>query len=191
MKGNPTYDAWQKGIARARYEFEEWEDKYIRLGRDTYMALKYEIMHMPAEEVASLPADLQSWVRQLRPELEGLHTILPHDKVTLDLCLVSDASEINWEAEPYVFVPVEADDALRTVFDSLRETGGRDFYIKPSLENQVCGELQGKIISVPLPLKEATQYLELTRALAKIFSDHEGIEAIKVEVAKLRRLEHQ
>ena len=69
MKDNPTYDAWQRGIAR--YGFDTEEDKYIHLSRDTYRALKYEVIHMPFEEVSNLPPDLQSWVRQLRPELES------------------------------------------------------------------------------------------------------------------------
>jgi len=135
------------------------------------------------EETEELGSDA---IPQLRPELESV----PHDKATLNTCFASAISGINWEAEPYVFVPAEADDALKAVFESLREIGGRNFHIEPNLENQVCGELQGKIISVPLPLKKATEYLEFRKALeelGKIFSQSEGIEAIKVEAAKYNR----
>lgn len=135
------------------------------------------------EETGELGSDA---IPQLRPELESV----PHNKATLNTCFASAISGINWEAEPYVFVPAEADDALRAVFESLREIGGRNFHIEPNLENQVCGELQGKIIPVPLPLKKATEYLEFRKALeelAKIFSQSEGIEAIKVEAAKYNR----
>lgn len=70
MKNNPTYETWQKGVARASYEFDTGEEKYVRLSRDTYSALQDEIRHIPAEEVMSLTPDLQSWVKQSRPELE-------------------------------------------------------------------------------------------------------------------------
>jgi len=77
MKDNPTYKSWEEAIVGKSYTsaqdklFASDELKYIKMGSDTYRALKYEIMHMPLEEVLSLPADLQSWVKQLRPELES------------------------------------------------------------------------------------------------------------------------
>ncbi len=75
MKDNPTYRSWEERIVGKSYTgaqdklFANDELKYIKMSSDTYKALKYEILHMPAEEVVSLPPDLQSWVKQLRPEL--------------------------------------------------------------------------------------------------------------------------
>lgn len=75
MKDNPIYRSWEERIVGKSYTsaqdklFANDELKYIKMSSDTYKALKYEILHMPAEEVVSLPPDLQSWVKQLRPEL--------------------------------------------------------------------------------------------------------------------------
>lgn len=74
MRDNPTFDAFQGQVSK-RYDeifggVSKTQDKYGTISRDTYKALQYETKHMPVEEVASLPADLQSWVKQLRPELE-------------------------------------------------------------------------------------------------------------------------
>ena len=74
MGDNPTFDTFQGQVSKHYDEIfskvSKTQDKYGTISRDTYKALQYEIMHMPAEEVASLPADLQSWVKQLRPELK-------------------------------------------------------------------------------------------------------------------------
>ena len=76
MKDNPTYRSWEEAIVGKSHTtaqdklFANDELKYIKMSMDTRNALQYEIMHMPAEEMESLPADLQSWVKQLRPELE-------------------------------------------------------------------------------------------------------------------------
>lgn len=67
MRDNPTYTSWEKGVAG--YEFSKEEDWYIRKSRDTHRALKNEITKMPAEEVLTLPPDLQKWIAELRPEL--------------------------------------------------------------------------------------------------------------------------
>ena len=77
MRDNPTYRSWDEAIVGKSHTtiqdklFANDELKYIKMSRDTYNALQYEIIHMPAEEVLNLPPDLQSWVKQLRPELES------------------------------------------------------------------------------------------------------------------------
>jgi hypothetical protein len=58
MRDNPTVAVSKK------------QDKYGSLSRDTYDALKYEVLHMPVGDVATLPLDLQGWVLELRPEIE-------------------------------------------------------------------------------------------------------------------------
>lgn len=75
MIDNPTYGSWERAIVGESHTgdqdelFANDELKYIKMSRDTYNALQYEIMHMPLEDVISLPPDLQSWVMQLRPGL--------------------------------------------------------------------------------------------------------------------------
>ena len=68
IKDNPTYESWQ--IAISKSEFNEADDPFIHTSRDTFNSLKYEINHMPIEEVAGLPLELQTWIKQLRPELK-------------------------------------------------------------------------------------------------------------------------
>jgi len=76
MKDNPTYRSWEKAIIGKSQTtgedklFADNESKYLRISRDTYKSLKQEIMDMPPDEVASLPQDLQNWIRQLRPDLK-------------------------------------------------------------------------------------------------------------------------
>ncbi len=70
MIGCPTYDAWDKAIARNAEQFDKEEYKWLPRSRPTYKALQDEIREMPLEELISLPADLQVWIQSLRPELQ-------------------------------------------------------------------------------------------------------------------------
>jgi len=91
MKDNPTYEAWQQGAARFRYEFDKKEDKYIRLSRYTYKSLQAEVCQMPVEEVCNLPSDLQTWIQELRPELRGvLKTEVNNDNVKQNIMAIRD-----------------------------------------------------------------------------------------------------
>jgi len=77
MIDNPTYRPWEKAIVGKSKTTEtdklpaNGELKHLRISRDTYASLKQEIIDMPPDEVASLPHDLQSWIKQLRPDLES------------------------------------------------------------------------------------------------------------------------
>jgi hypothetical protein len=89
MRDNPNYNAWQQGIARVRYEFDEKEDKYIRLSRYTYKSLQAEVSLMPIEEVCSLPYDLQIWIQELRPELgEAFKTERNNDNIKQNIMAI-------------------------------------------------------------------------------------------------------
>lgn len=77
MKDNPTFDTFHGQVSKHFDEIfaetakkEGREEKYGSLSRDTYNGLKYEIMHMPIEEVRSLPSDLKVWVEGLRTDLQ-------------------------------------------------------------------------------------------------------------------------
>lgn len=77
MIDNPTYRSWEKAIVGKSKTTEtdkllaNDELKHLRISRDTYGRLKQEVREMPLEEVAGLPHDLQSWIKQLRPELKS------------------------------------------------------------------------------------------------------------------------
>jgi len=74
MRDNPTFDTFHGQVSKKFDEIfmgvSKKETKYGSLSRDTYNALKNEIMHMPVGDVAALPLDLQGWVIELRPEME-------------------------------------------------------------------------------------------------------------------------
>jgi len=87
MIGNTTYPGWYMAIDAEHNKYQEREDtasrndiesysvfdrfdiKFVASSRETYNLLYEEIMQMPLDFVIKLPRDLQSWVRQLRPEL--------------------------------------------------------------------------------------------------------------------------
>jgi len=73
MKDNQTFDAFQGQVAKNYDEIfvgvSKKAYKYSLISRDTYKKLQDELMHMPVEEVLSLPDDLQLWIRGLRVEL--------------------------------------------------------------------------------------------------------------------------
>ncbi len=89
MIGTPTYPGWYMAIDAELNKYREWEDtvsrndieshsmfdrfdiKFVASSRETYNLLYEEIMQMPLDFVIKLPPDLQSWIRQLRPELES------------------------------------------------------------------------------------------------------------------------
>jgi hypothetical protein len=189
MRDNPTYRSWEEAIVGKSSTsaqdnlFASDELKYIKMGSDTYKALKYEILHMPAEEVLNLPPDLQSWVKQLRPELESV----PYDKATLNTCFAGAISGIDWEAEPYVFVPAEADDLLSALFYALRDEESQAFYLDPKVEGQLTEELRGKIVFFPLPADKAVNYLECRKVLNGLRLSEEGIQALREEADRVRR----
>lgn len=74
MKDYPTYRSWIGAVTGKAHDNAEQEcltddqAQYVRMSPDTYQALKGELRNMPVEEVAQLPPDLQSFVRQLRPD---------------------------------------------------------------------------------------------------------------------------
>ena len=80
MKDNPTYQSWQQSTAGG--DFEESDDKYVRLSYETYKSLKDEIIQMPLEEVGTLPLELQSWILALRPDLKKEQTKQKAEKAT-------------------------------------------------------------------------------------------------------------
>lgn len=75
IRDTQTFDAFQGQVSKHYDEIfagvSKKEDKYGSFSRDTYNALKYEIMHMPIEEIETLPKDLQFWVQEIRPQVKG------------------------------------------------------------------------------------------------------------------------
>lgn len=74
---------------------------------------------------------------------------------------------LNYEPKVsrYTLVPVEADDVLSAVLETLKEEGAKNFYIDHDLESRVCSELEGEIMLIPLPQDKAIKYLEFRKAL--------------------------
>lgn len=132
------------------------------------------------EETGELGSDA---IPQLRQELESV----PHDKATLNTCFAGAIPGINWEAEPYVFVPAEADDVLSALFRALTDEESQAFYCDPKVESQLTEELRGKIIFFPLPADKAVNYLECQKALNELCLSEEGIQALREEADRVRR----
>jgi len=84
MRDNSTFNSF-KGQVSKHYDrifadlkdSKKKTDKYGFLSRETYNALKYELLHMPFEDVESLPPDLQPWVKEIR---EPMNRISSHHK---------------------------------------------------------------------------------------------------------------
>lgn len=64
MKDNPTQNAREQAIARLKFGKED--DKWIRTSRDTFRALKAELIEMPESELETLPLDIREWTKGIR-----------------------------------------------------------------------------------------------------------------------------
>jgi len=85
MRDNPTFGSF-KGQVSKHYDKiftglgTGRASKYGYFSRETYNALKYELLHMPSQEVNTLPLDLQVWVSGLERKSEQV----PSDKKDLE-----------------------------------------------------------------------------------------------------------
>jgi len=85
MRDNPTFDSF-KGQVSKHYDKiftglgTGRASKYAYFLRETYNTLKYELLHMPSQEVNTLPLDLQVWVSGLERKPEQA----PSDKKDLE-----------------------------------------------------------------------------------------------------------
>jgi hypothetical protein len=119
---------------------------------------------------------------QLKQELRSV----PHDKVTLNTYFAGAIPGINWEAEPYFFVPAEADDVMSALFRTLTDEDSQEFNCDPKVENQLTEELRGKIIFFPLPADKAVNYLECRKVLNEHCLSEQGIQALREEADRVR-----
>lgn len=100
MKDYTTFSALEKQISKQYDEIfreltidskgQEPSNKYGSFSRDTHKALKYEIQHMPKEEVETLPSDLKAWIKSIKKSND---TNLVHE--TSSILKLMEASEKN------------------------------------------------------------------------------------------------
>ena len=105
--------------------------------------------------------------------------------------------EVGWlsykpEMSQHSLVPLEADNVLSAVLETLKEEGAKNFYINHDLESRVCSELEGKIMLIPLPQDKAIKYLEFKKAVEELSealsaATPKVIEAAKQEIDRLRQ----
>lgn len=132
MKDNLTFDTFHGQLSKHYDEIfidvSKRPDKYGSMSRDTYNALTYEIVHMPLEEVETLPLDLQAWVVQIRPDLkENLE--LPKQRKTFEVIprdLIPKIEKLAKELERLIIVP----ETERPLLTDAQRKGNADFSLE-------------------------------------------------------------
>lgn len=132
MKDNPTFDTFHGQLSKHYDEIfigiSKRPYKYGSMSRDTYNALKYEIAHMPLEEVKTLPSDLQAWVITIRQDLkENLE--LPQQGITLEAVprdMIPKIEKLAKRLELLIYIP----EPERPLLTEAQRKGNADFSFK-------------------------------------------------------------